>query len=63
MTDDEAIPSIYEAWRECITMKCRIKLTRSFIESRIKEFGQTDHPKTREFRRHYGDDQLAKTIS
>jgi hypothetical protein len=63
MNDDETIPSTYEAWRECITVRCGIKLTGPYIDSRLKELRRTDHPRTHEFKRLYGDRQLDKTIA
>lgn len=63
MNNDETIPNTYEAWRECITVRCGINLTGPYIASRRKEFCQADHPKTREFRRLYGDHQLERTIA
>lgn len=63
MSDTEVIPSSYEAWRNCITIRCGIKLTESYIESRLLELEQTDHSKTQEFERLYGSDHLQRTIS
>jgi len=63
MNDTEVIPSSYEAWRDCITIRCGIPLTESYIQSRLKELNRTDHPKTREFLRLYGSDHLQRTIS
>jgi len=63
MSETEAIPSSYEAWRDCITVRCGIKLTESYIKSRLEELEQTDHSKTREFAKLYGSEQLQRTIS
>ena len=63
MNDDESIPSSYEAWCECITVRFGSKPTRVCIESRLTELRQADYLKTSEFKRLYGDDQPDKTIS
>lgn len=63
MNENDLIPSSYDAWRECITIRCRIKLTESFIQSRLAELEQHDHAKTREFEKFYGPEHLQRTIA
>ncbi len=34
----EVIPTSYESWKFCITEKCKIKLTDSFINERLSAY-------------------------
>jgi len=56
------IPQDYEAWRDCITIRCGLTLTDKYIEQRLTELRQSDHPRTSEFAKLYGSQQLATTI-
>lgn len=49
------VPSSYEAWRSCITEKCRISLTTPYVEQRIAALSDPESDETRTFRRLYGD--------
>ena len=33
--DDEIFPRHFEAWKKCITEKCKIELTQSYVNERI----------------------------
>lgn len=55
MPDTSPIPLTYAQWRECITQKCRIKLTRAYLEERIASLGDPEAPQTRGFRDLYGE--------
>lgn len=54
MSDASPIPQSYDQWRECITERCGIPLTRVFVESRLKELRDAAHPQTRQFIGKYG---------
>ena len=52
---DSVVPSSYEAWRSCITEKCKIALTEAYMSQRITVLSDPDSDETRTFRRLYGD--------
>ena len=59
---DDVIPHSYEQWRTCIEVRCKIRLTRTYIQERLAELQDNKHAKTREFARLYGADHLQRTI-
>ena len=50
------IPTTYEEWRYCITVKCRLELTPDFIDARVASLGDGASPDTARFVELYGDD-------
>lgn len=62
MTESDLFPQSYQQWRECITVRCCISLTKSYIASRLKELRNPSHPKTEEFCQKYGEDYLRQII-
>ena len=60
---DDVIPLTYEQWRNCIEVRCNIRLTPTFIRARLTELQNDKHAKTREFARLYGGDHLQRTIA
>ncbi len=44
----------YEEWKHCIVVRCRITLTRDFIDKRLAELVDKKHEKTIQFERLYG---------
>ena len=60
---DDVIPSSYKQWRNCIEVRCKIRLTPAFIRERLAELQDNTHAKTREFARLYGADHLQQTIT
>ncbi len=60
---DDVIPSSYEQWRNCIEVRCKIRLTPAFIRERLAELQDDKQAKTREFARLYGVDHLQRTIA
>ncbi len=62
MIESNPIPQSYDEWRHCITVRCGIPLTQTFVEGRIKELRDGDHRRTREFREKYGPDHLNRVI-
>ena len=57
------IPESYEEWRECIEVRCKIRLTQAFVAERLAELQDRGHAKTRTFEELYGADHLARTVS
>lgn len=60
---DDVIPRSYEQWRDCIEVRCKIRLTPRFIHERLAELQDDKHAKTRDFARLYGSDHLERTIA
>jgi len=60
---DDVIPLSYEQWRNCIEIRCKIRLTPAFIRERLAELQDDKHARTREFARLYGVDHLERTIA
>ena len=60
---DDVIPRSYEQWRDCIEVRCKIRLTPTYIRERLAELQDGKHKKTREFERLYGADHLEQTIA
>lgn len=57
------IPASYAQWRECIEVHCKIPLTAAFVEERLTELRNAEHPKTATFAELYGADHLERTIA
>lgn len=55
MVDSSLIPLTYAQWRECITIKCRVRLTRAYLEDRIASLADPETNENRGFRRLYGE--------
>lgn len=49
------LPSSYEEWRHCITVKCKVALTAAYVEQRIAALQDAGSDETRSFRRLYGE--------
>lgn len=49
------LPSSYDKWRECITVRCKVALTAEYVEQRIAALGDPESDEARSFRRLYGD--------
>ena len=58
----DPIPDSYAAWKHCITVECRIPLTRSFVEQRLIVWRNPNIEETQRFRRCYGDDHWQRVI-
>ena len=56
------IPTSYEQWFECITIKCKIPLTKEYIELRLKSLNDPKLTETIKFTSLYGEEHLNKTI-
>lgn len=57
------IPTSYESWHHCITQRCRLALTPTYIAERLAALRDEGHPSTREFRRLYGDEYRRAIIA
>ncbi|MGB0454750.1 MAG: hypothetical protein ACPGJV_13660 [Bacteriovoracaceae bacterium] len=51
---DDVFPRHYGAWKMCITQKCKIPLTREYIETRIESLTNEDSPERKVFEEKYG---------
>ena len=60
---NDVIPLSYKQWRSCIEVRCKIRLTPTFIRERLAELQDDKQAKTREFARLYGVDHLQRTIA
>lgn len=49
------LPSSYDEWRHCITVKCKVALTAQYVEQRLAVLRDPGADETRTFRRLYGD--------
>jgi len=49
------IPSTYDQWRHCITVECRLALTREYVAERLAVWNDAECEETRRFRKLYGD--------
>ncbi|MEM1068924.1 MAG: hypothetical protein AAGG48_23025 [Planctomycetota bacterium] len=63
MNAQDVIPTSYEQWRHCIEVKCKIRLTSSYVSERLKELQNRNNARTKEFARVYGAEHLERTIS
>ncbi|MEL7118395.1 MAG: hypothetical protein AAFO07_03110 [Bacteroidota bacterium] len=52
----------FEEWKNCITVDCKIKLTKDFIQKRLKVYENRKNPETRKFIELYGEDHLNNVI-
>lgn len=55
-------PKSYAEWLECITVRCRISLTTVYVEARLEELKNGQHPRTVEFVRSYGREYTDQVI-
>ena len=62
MSDASPIPATSREWRECIEVRCKIRLTSKYVADRLAELQNTKHPKTQEFAKLYGANHLQQTI-
>ena len=56
------IPQTFEEWRNCIVNDCKIKLTSTFVETRLNIYENESHPETRKFVDLYGRQHLNNII-
>ncbi len=56
------IPTTYEEWEHCITVKCGLPLTRDFIAARIAALENPHDDHTRKFVATWGEPHRAQTL-
>ena len=59
---DSVIPQNYQEWHHTITVKCGLKLTPAFIESRITALQNENDNHTQQFIKIYGREYLEAVI-
>lgn len=52
---NEIFPRHYDAWKKCITHKCKIDLTPNYIQTRIKALSDPNSKERELFIDKYGD--------
>ena len=52
--NDEIYPRHYEAWRKCITEKCKITLTKEYVAERIEALSAENSSERKIFIDKYG---------
>jgi len=57
-----AIPTTYEEWVECITMKCKIALTPEFARARLAALDAPRSAEAATFAALYGEAHLQRII-
>jgi hypothetical protein len=62
MSEQSVIPRTYPEWRECIIVRCRQPLTRTFIAQRLAELRDPTAAGTREFTQKYGTEYTSRVI-
>ena len=63
MPDQVPLPTSFDQWHHCITVRCKLHLTRRYIHDRLRELTNIDDPKTKEFTRLYGDEHRQRVIA
>lgn len=53
----------YEEWREAITRRCGVALTKAYCEERIRALADPKDPATRAFTEFYGEGYLRTVVS
>lgn len=61
--NDEIFPGNYQAWKMCITHKCKIPLTKKFVAERINSLSNKESSEYRNFVMKYGEDWTNTIIS
>ncbi|MEM1410461.1 MAG: hypothetical protein AAGG79_06935, partial [Pseudomonadota bacterium] len=57
------VPTTYEEWKHCITVKCDIPLTPSYVEERIAALKDDRDFHTEKFKSRWGAAHLSRTIT
>jgi hypothetical protein len=57
------IPSTYEDWKHCVTVRCGITLTPAYIEERLLALRDPRDKMMARFQELYGQDHLEKVIA
>lgn len=57
------VPTSYEDWKHCITVKCDIPLTRKFVAERLIALNDHSDFHTQKFIDRWGPTHLARTVA
>ncbi len=57
------IPVTYHEWRQCITQRCGVELSASFITGRLRVMSDPEAPASRLFARCYGMEHYRRVIT
>lgn len=57
------IPINYNEWRNCIENDCKIRLSKTFIDKRLKIYSNLDNPETKKFVQLYGINHLKNILN
>ena len=52
-----------DEWKSCIVNDCKIELTKSFAQKRLRVYENSSHPETKKFRELYGEQHLKNVIN
>ncbi|MDG2221988.1 MAG: hypothetical protein P8L85_11440 [Rubripirellula sp.] len=63
MNDDVALPASYQQWRHCIEVRCKIRLTPTYVGGRLAELQNDKDSTTSAFEKIYGTEHLQQTIA
>ena len=63
MDDENFIPMNYQDWRHCITVKCGIPLTQTYVEERLRSFENKNSESTKRFIKLYGEEYTDQVIA
>ena len=58
-----SMPTDYESWKYCITVKCKIALTATYVDERVRILSDAKHSETKDFVRLYGVDYHERVVS
>ncbi|MEM6386796.1 MAG: hypothetical protein AAF718_11235 [Pseudomonadota bacterium] len=57
------VPDTYDEWKHCITVKCGIPLTQSYVQERLTALNDQKDYHTQRFVERWGADHHARTIA
>ncbi|MEM6635607.1 MAG: hypothetical protein AAF667_06910 [Pseudomonadota bacterium] len=57
------VPTTYDEWKHCITVKCDIPLTPSYVQERIAALGDDKDYHTQKFIERWGPAHHARTLA
>lgn len=57
------IPQNFQEWKKCITIDCKIELTKEFAMKRLNVYLDRNNPETQKFAKLYGQQHLNNIIS
>ncbi|MEM6943287.1 MAG: hypothetical protein AAF416_05605 [Pseudomonadota bacterium] len=57
------VPTTYEEWEHCITVKCGVPLTAGYVAERIKALEDTGEYQTKKFIERWGEAHHAKVLA